>query len=256
MTPDRQGGSVSRRGKPASRIVKAVHGIRNIEPDPLFELDMAAHLRGNLRREQLSEAFSQHVNGASPIDELMRRICLRALVKKLGSGVNIRKSVSVIHPETFEIGDGVFFGEQSIIQGRFDGRCVIGKGVWIGPQSYFDARDLVLEDYVGWGPGAKVLGSEHTGNPVDVPLIQTDLRIAPVRICAWADIGVNAVILPGVTVGRGAIVGAGAVVTQDVPDFARVAGVPARIIGWSREKEQEDLATLQAGPPAKTASSE
>ena len=82
----------------------------------------------------------------------------------------------MIHPETLEIGDRVFVGEQTIIQGRFDGRCLIGAGVWIGPQSYFDARDLVIEDSVGWGPGAKVLSSEHTGLPTDVPLIQTDLQ--------------------------------------------------------------------------------
>jgi acetyltransferase-like isoleucine patch superfamily enzyme len=161
----------------------------------------------------------------------MRRVCLRALVNELGAGANICKSVSVIHPETFKIGDGVFIGEQTIIQGRFDGRCVIGSGVWIGPQSYFDARDLIIGERVGWGPGAKVLGSEHTGLPADVPLIETDLKIAPVRICAGADIGVNSIILPGVTVGREAIVGAGAVLTKDVPDFATVAGVPARVIG-------------------------
>jgi acetyltransferase-like isoleucine patch superfamily enzyme len=161
-------------------------------------------------------------------------VCLRALVKKLGAGANIRKNVSVIHPETFEIGDGVFIGEQTIIQGRFDGRCVIENGAWIGPQSYFDARDLVIEERVGWGPGAKVLGSEHTGSPADGPLIESDLKIAPVRICAGADIGVNAIILPGVTVGREAIVGAGAVLTKDVPDFATVAGVPARVIGWRK----------------------
>lgn len=222
-----------------ARVVKAVHGIRKITPDPQFELEMAAHLRDHMSREQLVAAFAQHANGAGPIDLLMRRICLRALVKSLGAGTNVQKGVSFIHPETFEIGDGVFLGEQTILQGRYDGRCVIGKGVWIGPQSYFDARDLVLEDYVGWGPGAKVLGSEHTGDPPDVPIIQTDLKIAPVRIGAWADIGVNAVILPGVTVGRSAIVGAGAIVTHDVPDFARVAGVPARIIGWNRKPNSE-----------------
>ena len=65
-----------------------------------------------------------------------------------------------------------------------------------------------------------------------MPIIRTNLVIAPVRIGAGADIGVNAVILPGVSVGRGAIVGAGAVVTRDVPDFAKVAGVPARVVGW------------------------
>jgi acetyltransferase-like isoleucine patch superfamily enzyme len=75
-----------------------------------------------------------------------------------------------------------------------------------------------------------VLGSEHTGLPADVPIIATDLTIRPVRIGAWADIGVNAVILPGVTVGKGAIVGAGAVVTQDVEPFSVVAGVPARLL--------------------------
>jgi len=84
----------------------------------------------------------------------------------------------------------------------------------------------------GGVPGAKVLGSEHTGEPLDVPIIATDLRIAPVRVEDWADIGVNAVLLPGITVGRGAIVGAGAVVTRDVPAFAKVAGTPARIVGW------------------------
>jgi acetyltransferase-like isoleucine patch superfamily enzyme len=88
----------------------------------------------------------------------------------------------------------------------------------------------VIEDYVGWGPGAKVLGSTHTGFPIDVPIVQTDLEIRPVRIEAWADIGTNAVVLPGVAIGRGSIVGAGAVVTKDVPPFSIVAGVPARVI--------------------------
>jgi acetyltransferase-like isoleucine patch superfamily enzyme len=234
MTAETAHIKIHRTRKSGARVVKAVHGLRKVEPDPQFELDMAAHLREKLSRERLMEAFSRHVYGTSPIDLIMRRVCLRALVNELGAGAHICKSVSVIHPETFKIGDGVFIGEQTIIQGRFDGQCVIGNGVWIGPQSYFDARDLVIEERVGWGPGAKVLGSEHTGVPADVPFIETDLKIAPVRICAGADIGVNSIILPGVTVGREAVVGAGAVLTEDVPDFATVAGVPARIIGWRK----------------------
>ena len=126
----------------------------------------------------------------------------------------------------------MFIGAQSFIQGRFDGTCIIGDNVWIGPQSYFDARDLVIEEYVGWGPGARVLGSTHTGVPVDLPIVQTDLTIKRVTIGAWADIGTNAVILPGVTVGRGGIVGAGSVVTKDVAPFSIVAGVPATFIKW------------------------
>jgi acetyltransferase-like isoleucine patch superfamily enzyme len=80
-----------------------------------------------------------------------------------------------------------------------------------------------------------VLGSEHTGSPGGVPIIQTDLRIEPVVVRHGADIGTNAVLLPGITVGRGAIVGAGAVVTADVPDFAIVAGVPARVLRYRED---------------------
>lgn len=90
----------------------------------------------------------------------------------------------------------------------------------------------MLEDHVGWGPGAKVLGSVHTGVPVNEPVNTTDLTIKPVKVRAWANIGTNSVLLPGVTVGKGAIVGAGAVVTSDVEPFSVVAGVPARFLHW------------------------
>ena len=95
--------------------------------------------------------------------------------------------------------------------------------------------------FVGFGPGAKVLGATHTGVPYDVPIIQTDLEVRPVTINDWADIGINAVILPGVEIGRGAIVGAGAVVSRDVPEFSKVAGVPAAVIGWRKDTTPEDL---------------
>ena len=162
----------------------------------------------------------------------MRRVCLRALVSRCGVGLQVGVGVGLRHPETFELGDGVFIGDQAMLQGRHDGRFVVGNRVWIGPQSFLDARDLVLGDYVGLGPGVKILGSEHTGLPVDRPIVTTDLVIQPVRIRADADIGMNAVLLPGVTVGHGAIVGAGATVSRDVPAWAKVAGVPARVIGW------------------------
>lgn len=215
-----------------TRMVKAVHGLREPVSDPQFQLELAADMRERHTREQLIELYTYFSGGSSYVDVLMRRTCIRVLAKSFGNGVTIGRNVSFAHPETIEIADRVFIGEQTILQCRFDGRCTIGTGVWIGPQSYFDARDLVIGEYVGWGPGAKVLGSEHTGLPADIPIIQTDLEIASVRIEPWADVGVNAVILPGVTVGRGSIVGAGAVVTRDVPAFAKVAGVPAQVIGW------------------------
>lgn len=222
MPPDRARG----------RIVPAVHGRKESRPDPDFELGLAEWLRASCDLGGLVELHTRFGIGDAPLDLLMRRAIWRAAARRCGHGLQVGSGVGFKHLETFEIGDGVFIGAQSYIQGRFDGTTVIGSHVWIGPQAYFDARNLVLEDYVGWGPGAKVLGSSHTGLPADVPIVHTDLEIKPVRIEAWADIGTNATILPGVTVGRGAIVGAGAVVTDDVPPFAIVAGVPAKFLRW------------------------
>lgn len=223
--------------KPApSKIVKAVHAWQDTTPDPDFEIGLAHYLQHRYSREALVELYARFSTGEGDFETLMRRIIWRAVAKHIGHGLSVGSDAGFKHLETFEIGDGVFIGAQAYIQGRFDGRCIIGNHVWIGPQSYFDARNLIIEDYVGWGPGAKVLGSTHTAVPVDMPIIQTELDIKPVKIEAWADIGTNAVVLPGVTVGKGSIVGAGAVVTRDVPPFAVVAGVPAQFVRW-RDKE-------------------
>lgn len=201
-------------------------------PDPPEELALAERLRREHSRDEIAALAAQHGWGDSAEDARMRRACWRAVARRFGDGVSIGRGALARHLETFEIGDGVFIGEQSFIQGRFDGVCVIGSRTWLGPQSYLDARALVIEESVGWGPGARVLGSQHTGVPIDVPVIETDLVIAPVRVCAWADVGTSAVILPGVTIGRGAVVGAGAVVTADVAPFSIVAGVPAKFLRW------------------------
>lgn len=214
------------------RIVPAVHGREQTRPDPEFVLGLAGWLKASYQQAALFDLYSRFAAGDGPLETLMRRCIWRAGARRCGHGLQVGSGVGFKHLETFELGDSVFIGAHAYIQGRFDGTTVIGNHVWIGPQAYFDARDLVLEDYVGWGPGAKVLGSAHTGVPADVPIVHTDLEIRPVRIEAWADIGTNATILPGVTVGHAAIVGAGAVVTHDVPPFAIVAGVPARFVRW------------------------
>jgi acetyltransferase-like isoleucine patch superfamily enzyme len=211
------------------RQVAATFGARKTRIDPEWELAFAAVLRDSHPPEGLLVLFARFGAGESFFDFLMRRILMRALCKRVGNDLQVGPNVNLKHPETMEFGDCVFIGAQAIIQGRFDGTCKIGNHVWIGPQAYMDARELVLEDYVGWGPGARVLGSAHTGVPGDVPIITTSLVIKPVTVGAGADIGMNATILPGVRVGAHSIVGAGAVVTHDVPEYAIVVGVPARV---------------------------
>lgn len=222
-----------------ARLVPAVHGRTQVEPDPVWEIGFARDLAQRSTPDEIMALFRRFNQADDHIDQLMRRSCVRALARRCGQGLRIAPGVGLRHVETFEIGDGVVIGEQAVIHGRFDGRCVIGDKVWIGPQAYLDARDVEFGDNVGWGPGAKLLGSAHTGEPRELPIIATDLLIAHTVIGPGADIGVNAVILPGVTVGRGVMIGAGAVVTQDVPSFAKAAGVPARVIG-SREPGHRD----------------
>lgn len=218
------------RERNASRTVGAVHGRRSVTPDPRWQVEMARQLAADYDHERLLELYGRFVGGTDGFSATMRRVFFRALARGCGNGLTVSAGVKFRHLESFTFGDGVFVGADAVLQGRFDGKCVIGDHVWIGPQAFLDARDLAIEEYVGWGPGAKVLGSEHTGEPPDVPIIQTDLEIRPVRIGAWSDIGTNAVILPGVTVGKGSVVGAGAVVTANVEPFTVVAGVPAKLL--------------------------
>jgi len=213
-----------------AKTVPAVFGRAKVALDSAWEWDFAAHLKRSHTPVELLALYSRYRSEEGSFESQLRRVIFRAMCRTAGHALQIGPDVVVKHPETMEIGNSVFFGAQTMIQGRFDGTCRIGNHVWIGPHSYFDARSLVLEDYVGWGPGAKVLGSSHTGEPIDVPIIATELNIAPVVIGYGSDIGTNATILPGVHVGAHCIVGAGAVVTRNVPEYSVVAGVPARVI--------------------------
>jgi acetyltransferase-like isoleucine patch superfamily enzyme len=217
---------------PPASVVKAFHGSQKAIQDPASEIGLAESLRAKFDKTQLSDLFARFATSAGEFDQMMRRVIWRALALKAGHGLKIGVGVAFTHLERCEFGDGVFIGSQSFIQASHVATCSIGSHVWIGPQSYFDARNIVLEDYVGWGPGAKALTSAHAGLPIERRIIQTDLVVKPIRICYGADIGTNATILPGVTVGHDAIIGAGAVVTRDVPPFAIVAGVPARFVRW------------------------
>ena len=218
----------------SSRQVGATFGRREARVDPQWEREFSAWLKQVRSRDELLALFSTYRSGESSFDMFMRRVLMRCLCKSVGDDLQVGPDVVIKHPETFEIGHSVFIGAQAMIQGRFDGTCKIGNHVWIGPQAYLDARHLVLEDYVGWGPGAKVLGSSHTGVPLEAPIITTPLAIKPIVVRFGADIGMNACLLPGIHIGAHSIVGAGAVVTHDVPDYAVVAGSPARVL-YSRK---------------------
>jgi len=154
----------------------------------------------------------------------------------LGSDVTIEPGVLIFHPENVEIYDDVYVGHQTILKAYYKNRMIIGPRTWIGQQCFFhSAGGITIGERVGIGPGVKLLTSAHSGIPIDVPIMDTEIAFAPIDIRAGADLGVGAIILPGVTIGTGVQVGAGAVVTTSVPDYAVVAGVPARVMRDRRE---------------------
>jgi acetyltransferase-like isoleucine patch superfamily enzyme len=190
---------------------------RPLVAGPAHESALALHF-ATQPREGLIELYDRFREGSNGFDRMMRRVLWRAMAKSSGDAVHVGAGVQFRHLETIELGDGVSISDQACLYGRPDGYCRIGDRVWIGEQALLDARALVIEEEVGIGAGVRILGSEQTGELVEV------------RIRRGSDIGVNAVILPGVTIGEGARVGEGAVVRGDVPDFSLVMGDPARVV--------------------------
>jgi acetyltransferase-like isoleucine patch superfamily enzyme len=150
---------------------------------------------------------------------------------RLGEGVVIEPGVLVFHPETISIGDGVYVGHHTILKGYHRGRMDIGRGTWIGQQSFLhSAGDLLIGENVGIGPAVKIITSHHVEDGRSTPILHSRVEFQAVVIADDVDIGVGAIILPGVTIGRGAQIGAGAVVATSIADYAVAAGVPARVL--------------------------
>ncbi len=143
--------------------------------------------------------------------------------------------------ENVEIGEGTKVWHFShILSNTIIGKnCIIGQNVMIGPDVTIGDRckiqnnvslykGVTLEDDVFVGPSAVFT---NVYNPR--AFIERKKEFLPTVVKKGATIGANATIVCGVTIGRYALVGAGAVVKRDVPDYAIVAGVPARQIGWA-----------------------
>jgi acetyltransferase-like isoleucine patch superfamily enzyme len=149
----------------------------------------------------------------------------------IGSNVVFEPGVLVFHPDHIRIGSNVYVGHNAILKGYYKNEMIIGNDVWIGQQCFFhSAGGLRIGDGVGIGPSVRILTSEHREMGRGVAILESQIECAPVTLDDACDVGVGAIILPGVRIGRGARIGAGAVVTRDVPDFAVAAGVPARVL--------------------------
>jgi galactoside O-acetyltransferase len=105
--------------------------------------------------------------------------------------------------------------------------CYLNRNVRLGSSG--DAG-FTMGDNVMVGPNVVMDTSRHNDARIDIPMKLQGMSYAPIVIEDDVWIGANVVVTCGVTVGRGSIVGAGAVVTRDVPPYSVVAGVPARVV--------------------------
>jgi acetyltransferase-like isoleucine patch superfamily enzyme/dTDP-4-dehydrorhamnose 3,5-epimerase-like enzyme len=148
--------------------------------------------------------------------------------KNIGNGTNVWAFAHVLPGavigEDCNICDHVFI-ENDVVVGN---RVTIKSGVqlWDG---------LRVDDDVFIGPNATFTNDKNPRSK------QRPERFLQTTIHEGASIGANVTILPGVSIGRGAMVGAGAVVTHDVPPYAVVVGNPARISGYVGENQQSDV---------------
>ena len=155
------------------------------------------------------EVFILHIIGCIPIHSIRKLFYYLAGIH-IGSGSTIHTGARFYDPKHISIGEDSIVGEGVV----FDGRNKINIG------NHVDIASEVM-----------IYNSQH-----NIHSDHFEATCEPVTIEDYVFIGPRAIILPGVTVAKGAIVGAGAVVTKDVAPFSIVGGVPAQVIGERKNK--------------------
>ncbi|MTI88136.1 MAG: acyltransferase [Balneolaceae bacterium] len=156
------------------------------------------------------QAFAKVEGLVQHIKYMIRYKNKASSLKKLGKEVIIDYGVIISHANNVSIGDGTFIGKDTIIISR--NPVYIGSGV-------------------GIAAGCRLITWNHDINNQCLSvrnMPQTDGKIV-LNDGVW--LGYNVVILPGITMGKGAVAAAGAIVTKDVPPFTIVGGIPAKPIG-------------------------
>lgn len=172
----------------------------------------------------------------------MRERLYTMLVRKRfahwGTRSRLERYAKLVSPKLVAVDDDVYICNHvwlNACDDRGDGQPTlrIGKGVYIGRFSQINAwRQVQIGSNVLIADRVFISDSTHCFRNTELPIIQQgDAYVGPVNLKEGCWIGIGAVILPGVTIGKNAVVAANAVVTHDVADFTIVGGVPARFIG-------------------------
>jgi acetyltransferase-like isoleucine patch superfamily enzyme len=165
----------------------------------------------------------------------------------ISDSVKLKGKVTIHHPNLVnlygcEVGDGSRIGAFVEIQkGAFIGeRCKISSHTFV-------CEGVTIEDECFIGHGVMFTNDRfpRATNPDGSAQTDDDWRLELTRVRRRASIGSNATIVCGITIGEGALIAAGAVVTRDVPDFAVVAGCPAKVVGDVRRMSDAKKTEVQ-----------
>jgi len=148
----------------------------------------------------------------------------------LGEGTVIEEGVLIFNPSHVHIASNVYIGHRTMLCGDTRGELRIEEGAWIGPDCYMhSAGGIRIGRRAGIGPRVVILTSTHAETPVPTAIIDAPLQFALVEAGDGCDIGVGSILLPGALVAAGAQIGAGSVVTGEIPTGAVASGAPARV---------------------------
>lgn len=171
-----------------------------------------------------------------PIGYKLRQICYQDKFKHYGRYSLIDIGVIITGPKNISLGEYTWIDSYVRLDAIL-GEISIGKRIHIAQGCILVGGGGVrLEDYVGLSPGVKIFSNSEApkeGKRMSGPMIPERYKAfdrAPVIIKKDAFLGSNVVVLPGVTIGEGAVVGANSVVNRDIPDYSIAVGIPARVI--------------------------
>ncbi|MBD5641886.1 MAG: acyltransferase [Desulfovibrio sp.] len=176
----------------------------------------------------------------TPFGILLRLCAWRWLFARCGS-VRFGTALTLIGIRRMSLGDGCRIG-RGVFLTAANGWLELADQVAVSPNANIGADDgeVVIGRQVAIGPGTVIRAANHRFERPDLPIMAQGHCGGRVIIEDDVWIGANCVITPDVRIGRGAIVGAGAVVTRNVAPFSIVGGVPARVIG-AREQECDNV---------------
>ncbi|OQY59559.1 MAG: hypothetical protein B6245_06040 [Desulfobacteraceae bacterium 4572_88] len=178
-----------------------------------------------------------------------------SLTDRIGENTDIDPSVEMLVKNNPKDGRGIRIGSHCMIypRNRFvlgdlehnrDADLCIGDNVHINAGGYISGEGGVsIGDDVLIGPNTCILSAGHVYGDPNQPIRTQPLSYAPIRIGRDVWIGGSSVILQGVSIGDGAVVGAGSVVCKDVPSLAVLVGNPGRIVKYRGDRSSENVFT-------------